>query len=114
MTSRNRTLQTLVGLLSAGTLGISVILAPSSSKAMPATPERGKTPEASAVGCSVAARLQAIRDAVSTVAEEGADTGSGDPNILKTWWRNGGWGWGNGGRGWGNGGWGNWHGWRRW
>jgi hypothetical protein len=87
----------------------------------------------------VSARLQAIGNGVSAVTE-GAEPG-GNPNIVKVWWGNGGWGrwhggWGNGGwgprfgwpnggwrnGGWFNGGWGNggWHNgpwgnfWRNW
>jgi rSAM-associated Gly-rich repeat protein len=61
---------------------------------------------------SVATQLQAIREAVSTVAQDdGLANQINDPNIRLAWWGNGnGRGWGNGGREWGNGGgphWGN-------
>jgi rSAM-associated Gly-rich repeat protein len=81
---------------------------------------------------SVSARLQAIRNGVSSIAEQAPAEPDADPNIVKAWWGNGGWGnggwgwrpgWGNGGwgPGWRNGGWrngwhnGGWHNfWRNW
>lgn len=104
-------------LLPAGALGMSVALAASPARASekPAPSPREGMPEPG----SVANRLQAIREAVSVVAEEGGVTGqSSDPDIRLAWWGNGnGRGWGNGGRRWGNGAgprWGNggFHNWR--
>jgi hypothetical protein len=69
-------------------------------------------PEATGTTTGVASRLQDIRDAISSVAAAtpGA-TQQGDPNILKSWWRN----WPNWHNGWGNGGWHNWrNGWHNW
>jgi rSAM-associated Gly-rich repeat protein len=103
---RNRTLDALSVLLPAGALGISMALASAPAKAVVvANPD------------SPSARLQAIRDGVSAIANREPTASTGDAlNILRTWWgnggwRNGGWGWRNGGWGWHNGGWGN-GGWR--
>ena len=115
MLQRSRTLKLLAALLPAGALGMSIALAPEAAQAAPAKP----------ASTSVALRLQAIRDAVSTVAASTASpygtASQSDPNILKAWWRNG-WGnwhpgWGNGwhnlgwGNGWHNAAWNNWHNW---
>ena len=113
MSLRPRTLRILSALLPAGALGMSIALAPEAAQASPAKP-------ANAESAGVAARLQGIRDAVSTVALSGPTVNGApqqsDPNILKAWWRN--WpnwhnGWANGG--WRNGGWKNWNnGWHNW
>ena len=60
----------------------------------------------------VAARLAAIRDAVSTITEEEAAKDAASGNVRTAWWAN----WHGGGvrfDGWRNGGWGN-GGWRNW
>jgi len=111
MASANRYLKLVYTLLPVGALGMSVALGatPAQASAAPASPQpRDATPD----GTSVANQLQAIREAVSTVAQDGGLRGqTNDPNIRLAWWGNGnGRGWGNGGRDWGNGGgprWGN-------
>ncbi len=111
---RNRTLDALSVLLPAGALGVSVALAAVRAEALPLSGAA-----AAGSGEGVAARLKAIRDGVSEITGEDAnaelaDKAEGYPNVLKAWWRNGGWGWRNGG--WRNGGWGwrngGWHPWR--
>jgi rSAM-associated Gly-rich repeat protein len=115
MTQRNRTLDALSVLLPAGALGISMALASAPAEAV--VVPNPNAPSTAAPDGSVSARLQAIRDGVSTIASRPPASTAGDAlNILKTWWGNGGWGrwhggWGNGGWGWRNGGWGN-GGWR--
>jgi rSAM-associated Gly-rich repeat protein len=111
MTLRSRTFKALSALLPAGVFGMSVALAAAPSAA-------GETASAgTAASESVAARLQAIRSGVSAVTQKPSAEPGTDPNLVKVWWGNGGWGgrpgWGNGGwrPGWGNGGWGN-GGWR--
>jgi rSAM-associated Gly-rich repeat protein len=110
MTLRTRTLEALSVLLPAGALGISVALASTPAEAL-AVPSQS----AAAMGTpgeGVSARLKAIRSGVSAVTSQAAET-DGNPNIVKAWWGNGGWGrwhggWGRWRGGWGNGGWG-WH-----
>ena len=108
MSTARRTIQVLAALLPLGVAGMSAALA-----ATPGKPAAGVSNPASP---GVAARLQAIRAAVSHVATDQTGLEPGDPNIERVWlwgnggWRNGGWrngGWRNGG--WGNGGWRNWH-----
>jgi rSAM-associated Gly-rich repeat protein len=129
-------------LQTASIVGISVALASASAHATPGKDAPGEDTVAkdatSGVGADspgVAARLQAIRDAVSQLPAPprggpAAETENGDIKLAwwgnwNPWgngWRNGGWrngGWGNGGwrNGWPNGGWGNgWHngGWGNW
>jgi len=107
MALHKRYLQILTALLPTGVLGLSAALAP---KAANATPLEGKTAGTGAVSdeASVAAELQAIRDAVDEARNEMQGGQSGqiiDDNIRLAWWANGnGLGWGNGGRVWGNGG----------
>jgi rSAM-associated Gly-rich repeat protein len=97
-----RALKTLLALLPMGALGISSVLAAAPPKIAP-SPSIGDTQQ-------VAARLQAIRSAVSQATAEEHGLEPGDPNIRKVWWANvtPGFGWRNGG--WRNGGWAN--GWR--
>jgi rSAM-associated Gly-rich repeat protein len=111
MPSENRYVRLVYRLLPVGALGMSVALgaAPEHASAAPAgaAPQQGTSD-----GASVATQLQAIREAVSTVAQEGGLRNQiNDPNIRLAWWLNeNGRGWGNGGQGWGNGGgprWGN-------
>jgi rSAM-associated Gly-rich repeat protein len=103
MTPSRRLLGALTALLPLGALGVSAALA--------ATP----VPTATATR-DVAQRLQAIRDAVSSVTVDPAGPAEGDPAVQRAWWGNGGPGWWrNGGwrngwfNGWHNGPWGNWH-----
>jgi rSAM-associated Gly-rich repeat protein len=117
-----RLVNALAALLPLGALGASSALA--SAPAKPVSPPTEG---------DVAARLQAIRGAVSQIIAEESGREPGDPDIQKAqWlnfgvpgWSNGGWnnwrnGWGNGGwnnwrNGWSNGGWNNWHNlWRNW
>ncbi len=104
MPSDNRYVRLVYTLLPVGALSMSVALgaAPARATAAPAgpAPQQG-TPD----GASVATQLQAIREAVSTVAQEGGVANQiNDPKVRLAWWANGnGRGWGNGGRGWGNG-----------
>jgi len=113
-----KSVKLLAALLPAGFLGVSAALASTA----PATETE---PAADSQG--VASRLAAIRDAVSSVTDQGI---AEDPmardqnkdNMRVAWWANRGWhrgpgwrnaGWRNGG--WRNGGWRNWHnGWRNW
>ena len=110
MIPSRRMLKALAALLPLGAFGVSVTLAATPAKAADALPAQR----------DVAQRLQAIRDAVSTVTAEQTGLPPGDPNIERAWWsnwgppwRNGGWrngGWRNGGwrnAGWGNAPWGN-------
>jgi rSAM-associated Gly-rich repeat protein len=116
MPARRRDMKSLAWLLPTGALGVSVALASAAAQASPAdgsrlndTAKPGKAP--------VSERLQAIRDAVSTLTapDSGLTTGEAkDSNIIQAWWGNwhpwGNWGWHPGwGNGWHNGGWGNWH-----
>lgn len=113
MAAYNRYLRFLTTLLPSGAFGISVALASGAAKATPAQGDQARTePEPSTF--SVAAELQAIRDAVDEASADMAGGVSGriaDPDINLAWWLNtNGLGWGNGGRVWGNGGypaWGN-------
>lgn len=104
MPGENRYVRLVYRLLPVGALGMSVALgappARASAESAGPAPQQG-TPD----GASVATQLQAIREAVSTVAQEGALANQiNDPNIRLAWWANGnGRGWGNGGRAWGNG-----------
>lgn len=119
MISTRRTLRALAALLPLGALGISTALA-----ATPAKP-LSVAPGGDAAERDVAARLAAIREAVSDVTAEQTGLEPEDPNIMKAWWGNwwrprwGNWGWRNGGwpnwrNGWGNG-WPNWpNHWRNW
>ncbi|MEJ1975877.1 MAG: GrrA/OscA1 family cyclophane-containing rSAM-modified RiPP [Acetobacteraceae bacterium] len=112
MTQRNRTVKTLSVLLPAGAFGLSVALASAPADAL-GVPAQNVASEAGS-GQGVSARLQAIRSGMSTVVAETAAKTDADPNIVKAWWGNGGFGrWGRWHGGWGNGGWG-WHngGWR--
>ncbi len=112
MSRHSRYLQFLTALLPAGAFGLSVALASSAAKATP-TPEADKpSTDNGSNNRSVAAELQAIRDAVDEAnAEiqggEGGRVGQiDDSNVRLAFWLNGnGRGWGNGGRRWGNGGW---------
>jgi rSAM-associated Gly-rich repeat protein len=119
MSSARRTIRVLAALLPLGVAGISAALAAAPGKPVAATSDEGERLP------GVAARLQAIRTAVSQVAIEDPDFQASDPNIQQAWWGNGGWrnggwrngGWRNGGwrnwnNGWGNGGWRNF--WRNW
>ncbi|MEJ0047826.1 MAG: hypothetical protein WDN04_18180 [Rhodospirillales bacterium] len=102
MITRNRTIETLALLLPAGVLGSSVMLGAASAAAFPAPKQAGAN---RALGGGLAARLLAIRDGVSAMAENAVLTPSDTPEIVKAWWGNGHWGWHNGGWGWHNGGW---------
>jgi rSAM-associated Gly-rich repeat protein len=117
MAMTQRTLRTIVGLLSLGALGTSAALAAVPPKSVAPSERNG------VAGQDVADRLGAIRRAVSEAIAEHAGLIPGDANIQKAWWgnwgrgwggwRNGGWrngGWRNGG--WRNGGWPNF--WRNW
>ncbi|MBS0642474.1 MAG: GrrA/OscA1 family cyclophane-containing rSAM-modified RiPP [Acetobacteraceae bacterium] len=127
MSSIQRTIRVLAALLPLGAAGMSSALAATAKPPLPP----GSDSES-----GVAARLQAVRSAVSKLGLEQTPDLQVDPNIHKAWWGNwgprfwgnGGWrngGWGNGGwrnwrNGWGNGGWNNWHNggwpnfWRNW
>ncbi len=114
MSATKRTSTALALLLPTGVIGISYALAVARISAKTDRDSHG----------SVAERLSGIRQGVSAVLREPADTPLTDANgpklTLAEWlnfggglgWHNGGWhngGWGNGG--WHNGGWGNggWH-----
>ncbi len=132
MSGTKRTSTALALLLPAGVIGISSALAGAWKTPITDSDRQG----------SVAERLSGIRQAVSAVLHDHADTTLTDAHGVKLtlaeWlnfggglgWHNGGWrnwgngGWGNGGwhnGGWGNGGWhnGGWHNgwhnfWRNW
>jgi rSAM-associated Gly-rich repeat protein len=105
MSSARRKIRVLAALLPLGVAGISAALAAAPGKPVAIATEKGESLP------GVAARLQAIRDAVSQVAIEDPGLQAADPDIQQAWWGNG--GWGNGG--WRNGGWRNWNnGWRNW
>lgn len=117
MSQYNRYLRFLTALLPAGAFGLSFVLASSAAKATATDGEKPRADGGSGT-FSVAAELQAIRDAVDEARTEitGGQSGqTSDPDIRLAWWLNGnGLGWGNGGRVWGNGGypaWGNAHPW---
>jgi len=104
-------LKTLSGLLPAGAVGASMILAASAPASAHEEPAASTTPKA-----RVSERLAAIRDAVSEVSNEAATQQHASPMLA--WW-NGGfffrpWGnWDNWGNGWRN--WDNWHNyWHNW
>jgi rSAM-associated Gly-rich repeat protein len=104
MQSDNRYVRLVYRLLPVGALGMSVALGAAPEHASAAS--AGPAPQQGTLdGASVATQLQAIREAVSTVAQEGGLANQiNDPNIRLAWWGNGnGRGWGNGGRNWGNG-----------
>jgi hypothetical protein len=94
-----------------GAVGLALLLGASTSAIASSEPARLQ-PKAAAQP-RVAERLAAIRDAVSTVAEQHATNQEGDKLRLAwgNWWRNWGWrpwwGWG-----WPN--WNNWHNWNNW
>ena len=99
MTETRNLLKALAALLPLGAFGASSALAAVSAPPVVAT----DAPPAAGTG--VAARLQAIRAAV-TAAKTGLEPGA--PDIRKAWW-------GNWHAGWGNGGWRNWPNfWRNW
>ncbi|HVZ09551.1 GrrA/OscA1 family cyclophane-containing rSAM-modified RiPP [Rhodopila sp.] len=113
MSSIQRTIRVLATLLPLGVAGASAALA--------AAPGKLAADPANQPG--VAARLAAIRSAVSQAAAHPAVDTLVDPAVRKAWWGNigprvwgnGGWRWPNGWRngGWANGGWRNWgNGWR--
>ncbi|HEY1261678.1 MAG TPA: hypothetical protein VGF34_20705 [Stellaceae bacterium] len=127
MSLRQKYLNILASILPAGAAGLSLLL----GSTIPASAELDSAAaDLASVEASVAARLAAIRDAVSETT--GANATAAKPQ-LAWWanggwrnggggwrnggvWRNGGWGWHNGGWGWHNGGWHNgWHNyWRNW
>jgi hypothetical protein len=106
MSAREKYRKILSGVLPAGAVGASLLLA----AALPAGAKPDMPSDQAGIGRGghVAERLAAIRDAVSEVAGQGPQRG-----VELAWWawRNGGGGWRNGGWGWRNGGWGN-GGWR--
>jgi hypothetical protein len=117
MSLRQKYLNILSGIVPAGAVGVSLLLG-SSAPAVASPDPSGAQPQAAAP--RVSERLAAIRDAVSTVAEQDAVTHENARRDLRlawgNWWRNGGWGWGGyrpwGGWGWPN--WNNWHNWNNW
>jgi hypothetical protein len=115
MSLRQKYLNILSGMVSAGAVGVSLLLG-SSAPGIASPDPAGVQPPAAAAP-RISERLAAIRDAVSTVAEQDAVSqgkGSADLRLAwGNWWRNGGWGyrpWG--GWGWPN--WNNWHNWNNW
>ena len=113
---RQKYLNVVSKLATPGALGVAVLLgtaAPGSASQEPV----GQQPAATQ-GERVSDRLAAIRDAVSAVAGDSAQTGE-QRLAWGNWWRNGGWGGGGWGRPWGGYGygapWGNWrNGWNNW
>ena len=107
MSLRRKYEQIVRALGSSGALGAVIVL----GSAVPAAASQGPA----VIEPSVSARLAAIREAVSAVAEPpGEAAKSGDLRLAwGNWWRNFGWG-----RPWGNFGyyrpWNNWHNWNNW
>jgi rSAM-associated Gly-rich repeat protein len=118
MSLRQSYLKLLTEIMSAGALGITLLLG---SAVSGKTAQERPDLQPSASGPTVGERLAAIRLAVSDVERTPARLREGERQLAwGNWWRNGGWrngGWRNGG--WRNGGWGNWHngwhnGWPNW
>jgi hypothetical protein len=108
MSLRQRYLKLLTEIMSAGAVGVSLLLGsavPGDAAQHPADPAADRS--------TVAERLGAIREAVSDVAGETVGSRPSEQQLAwGNWWRNGGWrngGWRNG---WHNGGWHNW--WHNW
>jgi rSAM-associated Gly-rich repeat protein len=104
MSSARRTIRVLAALLPLGVAGISAALAASPGKPV------ATSSEAAARLLGTAARLQAVRTAVSQAVVVDPELPTGLSDFQQAWWGNGGWGnggWRNGG--WRNGGWRNWH-----
>src|SRR5579863_5772112 len=106
-------LKILSGLLPAGAVGASMILASAAPATAHEEPNASTTPKA-----KVSERLAAIRDAVSEVTASEAAAQQSQREPMFAWW-NGGfffrpWGnWGNGWSNWSNG-WQNWNNWHNW
>jgi len=114
MSLRRRYVKILSGILPAGAVGASLLLA-----AAAPVEAKGSSPDsqpAAAERALVSERLAAIREAVSEVVGATTEPGAGEQRLAwGNWWRNGGWrngGWGNWRNGWHNGGWHNW--WHNW
>jgi|SRR6266853_1859900 hypothetical protein len=113
MSLRQNYVTILSRILPAGAVGVSVLLgaaAPGGASGHPAASQPSAADED-----RVSERLAAIREAVSTVAEEGRGANPADGNTQLAWgnwWNNFGWyrpwGWPN----WNN--WRNWNNWNNW
>jgi hypothetical protein len=113
MSLREKYLRILSRIAPAGAAGVSLLLG--STAPGVASPDPTMVQPKAAQPAGVSERLAAIREAVSTVAQQEAGAQSADTGKLRlawgNWWRNGGW-WRPWGWGWPN--WNNWRNWNNW
>jgi hypothetical protein len=117
MSLRHKYVKILSGILPAGAVGVSLLLGSTGPGAANEHPTTAQPSASDRDG--IAAKLAAIREAVSEVAgARSTESKSGDGDLRLAWgnwWNNGGWGWGRPwGRPWGGWGWPNWNNWRNW
>jgi hypothetical protein len=112
MSLRSKYRKVLARILPAGAVGASLLLG--SAVASRATEEPARLQPPTYEPAAVAARLAAVRGAVSDVAtSEAAKRADPDMRLAwGNWWRNWGWGYRPWGWGWPN--WNNWHNWHNW
>ena len=115
MSVKTQVSKALSVVLPGGSLGASIVLALMAQTPAAEAAQVAGQPDAAG---SVAERLAEIRSGVSAMPDANTSAGSADPapqsapELLPTWWGNG--GWGRWHLGWGNGGWPNWHNWHNW